>query len=59
MGEFINKEKLGITVDSLSDIEEALLALTDSDKETILHNVKVYGEKIRKGEMLTSILKVI
>lgn len=59
MGEFVKKEKLGVTVDSLNDIEETISRLTDSEKEVILHNVKVYGEKIRRGEMLSSILAII
>ena len=57
MGEFITKEKLGIVVDSLDNIEEVLSELTESDIEIIKHNVRVYSERIRNGEMLSGILK--
>ena len=46
---FITENGLGITVDSLSQIDAAVKALSQADYQRMAANAHVMGEKIRKG----------
>lgn len=52
LSEFIETNKLGISVSSLFDIEERITNLTEDEKIDIMNNVYQYSCKLRKGEML-------
>lgn len=56
MGDFIEKEKLGIAVDSLNNIDSVISQLSESEKNTIKRNVLAYSIKIRQGRMLASVI---
>ena len=56
LASFIEEHTLGITVNSIHEIEDKILNLTSAQIEEIRTNVSIYSEKIRNGEMLSSIL---
>lgn len=57
LAEYIEQNKLGITIQSLYDIEAALNALTDSEMQAIRKNVSLMSERLRNGKMLGSIIE--
>jgi len=56
--EFIEKNKLGITVDNLNNIEEILNALPKEKIQIINNNVKNISKKLRNGEMTKHVLDI-
>lgn len=59
LAKFVENNKLGITINSLEDIERILLDLSDQQMNEIEHNVLCFSKKITSGYMLSSILKRI
>lgn len=57
LAEYIEKNKLGITIQSLYDIEAVLNALTNSEMQVIRNNVSLMSERLRNGKMLGSIIE--
>lgn len=57
LAKFVEDYKLGITIDSLEDIERRLLELSDRQMNEIEHNVLLFSHKITSGCMLASILE--
>ena len=57
LASFIEENKLGITIESLYDIEEALKNLSEEELLLIRKNVSTMSERLRKGEMLGSIIE--
>lgn len=59
IAEFIDKENLGITVNSLYDLEKVLLNLTNEEYEEKVKNILKLRKKIINGEMLTKLIQEI
>lgn len=59
LANFVEDNKLGITIDSLEDIEKELLELSEQQMDEIECNVLHFAKKITSGDMLSSILKNI
>lgn len=59
IAEFIDKENLGITVDSLYDLEKELLNLSNEEYEEKVKNILKLREKIINGEILTKLIQEI
>lgn len=59
MANFVEDNKLGITIDSLEDIEKELLELSEQQMDEIECNVLHFAKKITSGDMLSSILKTL
>ena len=51
LADFVVKNKIGITVDSLDDIKNAIESLSKKNYSEMLDNVKVMGERLRGGEL--------
>lgn len=49
LAEFVEKNKVGITVDSLSDIIEKIESLSNQQYENMIANVRVISKKVRSG----------
>ena len=49
MAEFVIRENIGITVESLNNISEAIKNMNESEYQVILKNVSSISEKLRKG----------
>ena len=56
---FIEENKLGITINSLFDIETAMKNLSAEDLLSIRENVSEMSERLRDGDMLGSIIREI
>lgn len=48
----IDQLNLGLTIDNLNDLEPRLLNLSEEDYSTMVKNVQVIGNDIRKGQMI-------
>ena len=59
LANFVEDNKLGITIDSLEDIEKELLELSEQQMDEIECNMLHFAKKITSGDMLSSILKNI
>ena len=59
IAEFIEKENIGITVNSLEDLEKILINLSNEEYEKKVENVLKIREKIINGKILTNIIKEI
>ena len=51
LADFVVKNKIGITVDSLDDIKNTIESLSEKNYSEMLDNVKVMGERLRGGEL--------
>lgn len=49
LAEFVEKNKVGIAVDSLSDITEKVESLSNQQYENIIANARVISKKVRSG----------
>lgn len=56
LADYIEKNNLGITINSLPEIEEKLLRLQKDEVTTIRNSVIAMSERLRKGEMLSSLI---
>ncbi|HHX78621.1 MAG TPA: hypothetical protein GX695_02575 [Acholeplasmataceae bacterium] len=56
---FVEANKIGFTITSLYEVEDKIFSLSQIEKETMKKNVRIFANKIRKGEMLTEALKKI
>lgn len=56
---FVEKNKIGFSVNSIWEIEGVLNNLTDRDYKEMVDNVNVISVKIRNGEMLLNVLSTI
>lgn len=54
--DFIEKNKLGITIDSLYNLEKKLDTLSESEIQTFRSNVRKISMKLRNGEMIKRVL---
>lgn len=52
IAEIVTREHLGITVDSLLDVEKRISQMTEEDYARLIVNVKTYGEKLKSGHNL-------
>ncbi len=59
IAEFIEKENIGVTVNSLEDLEKILINLSNEEYEKKVENVLKIREKIINGKVLTNIIKEI
>lgn len=59
LANFVESNKIGVTVESLKEIDKILNEMSIEEYEKILHNTKEIGEKIRAGYYGTKILKKI
>ena len=57
MAPFIEGNKIGFTVDSLSDIKERLSTIKESEYKEMLNNVSKIRENLRNGIYTTEALK--
>ena len=57
LASFIEENHLGITIDSLLEIQDRIDAITDSEYEQIVNNTKNISLKLRQGYYLRSVLK--
>lgn len=56
MASFIVKNKIGITIDKLENLEKAINAISPKEIEEMEENVRNVGKKIRKGRFLKEAL---
>ena len=56
MAEYVKLYNIGICIDSLNEIPNKIMSLTDMQINEIKHNVKCISEKIRCGGMLSEAL---
>lgn len=59
LADFIEENKLGITIDSLYDIEETLKNLSEKEIQSIRKSVFTMSKRLRNGDMLGSIIREI
>ena len=59
LADFVVANGVGIVISSLNDIEEAISSLTGREYSEMINNVKTIGEKIRRGDYLSSVLNEI
>ncbi|MBS9461554.1 beta-1,6-galactofuranosyltransferase [Flagellimonas sp. 389] len=59
MAKFIEKENLGLTIDSLSDLESTLNQLSNEDYSKIIKNVKIARTKIAEGHYLKAAMEKV
>lgn len=59
IAEFIEKENIGITVNSLYELEKTLVYVSEEEYANKVSNVMRIREKIIKGDILTEIIKKI
>lgn len=57
IADFIQKNNIGITVDSLEDIEPKINALTEESYEIMLKNIRELSYKVRQGEFMETAMK--
>lgn len=55
--EFIEKNKIGIAIDNLYNLEKELDALSESEIQILRNNVKKISIKLRNGEMIKGVLE--
>lgn len=56
LAEYIEKNKLGITINSLHEIDDAVMGLSSNEIRTIRQNVLEMSARLRSGEMLGNII---
>lgn len=54
--DFVRKNNIGIAVDSISDAYGLLSNLTVEEYKVMVHNTRLIGNKLRKGEFLKSVI---
>ena len=54
--DYIEDNYLGISIGSITELESKLDSLTPETKERIKEHVKIYSQKIRRGETLSTLL---
>lgn len=59
IAKIVVEEKLGIAVDSLSDIEKRISSLSEEDYAELLKNVDTYAERLKSGFNLMKALDQI
>jgi hypothetical protein len=59
LADFVEKNGVGITVDSLLDIGEAIDRLSDKEYAEMLERTRKMGEKLREGYFLKKAMKAI
>lgn len=59
MAEYVEKNKLGIAVDSLNEIAERINEITDNQYEEILNNIRKEKARLVKGGTLDAVLDKI
>lgn len=57
VADFVIKNNLGIAINSISEIKDILLKMDKNEYYEIKKNVELIGKKLRRGEMLESIIK--
>lgn len=57
--DFVIENNIGIVVDSLTQLEDRLLALSDDEYRTLETNAIDLGKRLKHGEMLGSVLKCL
>lgn len=50
LADFVVKNKIGITVDSLGDVRNTIESLSEKDYNEMLNNVKAMGKRLRAGD---------
>ena len=56
IAKIVVEDKLGITIDSLSDIEKRISSLSEEDYAELLHHVTAYAERLKSGSNLLNAL---
>ena len=51
LAEFVRENKLGLVVESIDAIPDAIRALSLADYDEMAASARTWGEKLRKGEM--------
>lgn len=59
MADFVEKNNLGITINSLPDLDEKFNQVSASDYSLMLQNVQSIGEKLRKGYYLRDVVSKV
>lgn len=59
MASVVKKLNIGITINSLEDIEAQIALLTEKDLEEMENNIQRLSEEIREGKMLKNVLQQI
>lgn len=49
LSEYIEQKKIGIAINSLLELDEKIGSISEEEYKQILHNVRLEGEKLRKG----------
>lgn len=57
LSKYIEKEKLGLCIDSLNEIESKIKNLSEEEKNEIKNSIKKKAEEIKNGCMLVNILR--
>ena len=57
--EFVRREGIGLVIDSLSDIQDGIAALTEEGYVRMLDNARRVGRKLRQGGMTREALKAL
>lgn len=59
MAKYVEEYGLGITVSSLNDIYPTIQRLSAPQVEQIKENVRKYSASVKKGEMLSQVLRKV
>lgn len=57
LADFVRREKIGITVPNLHDIEKQINAVNDEDYATMIKNAHSIGARLRNGDFLRETIK--
>lgn len=59
MAKIINKYNIGITVDSLKNVDKCIKSISTEDYKVMLNNLKPLGEKVRNSYFTKNIIKKV
>ena len=57
LADFVRENKLGLVVDAIDDIPAAIAAMTAEEYADMAANARVWGEKLRRGDMTRAVLE--
>ena len=54
---FVLKNKIGIVIENLFELEHKVNSLSSQEVETLMQNAKVFGQKVREGYFITKAVR--
>lgn len=57
MAQFVEDEKIGITINSLDEIESRINTLTSDDYENMLNNIEKISHRLKEGYYINKAIK--